>query len=70
MSTPSALVKVMSDAVRKAARGPLTRDFGELGELQVSRKGPGDFVTAADLRAEQTLFDALLKARPRLRLPW
>lgn len=63
MSTQSALLKVMSDAARKAARG-LNRDFGELGELQVSRKAPADFVSAADLRAEQVLFDALSKARP------
>jgi Archaeal fructose-1,6-bisphosphatase and related enzymes of inositol monophosphatase family len=63
VSTQSALLKVMSDAARKAARG-LNRDFGELGELQVSRKAPADFVSAADLRAEQVLFDALSKARP------
>ncbi len=63
MSTPSALVKVMIDAVRKAARG-LTRDFGEVAELQVSKKGPGDFVSAADLKAEQVLFEALTAARP------
>ena len=48
MSTQSALLKVMSDAARKAARG-LNRDFGELGELQVSKKGAADFVSAADL---------------------
>src|ERR1700733_526086 len=53
----------MIDAARKAARG-LTRDFGELAELQVSRKGPADYVTAADLKAEQVLFEALTKARP------
>ena len=63
VSTQSALLKVMSDAARKAARG-LNRDFGELGELQVSRKAPADFVSAADLKAEQTLFEALEKARP------
>lgn len=63
MSTQSALLKVMSDAARKAARG-LNRDFGELNELQVSRKAPADFVSAADLRAEQVLFEALEKARP------
>ena len=63
MSTQTALLKVMSDAARKAARG-LNRDFGELGELQVSRKAPADFVSAADLKAEQTLFEALEKARP------
>jgi len=53
----------MSDAARKAARG-LTRDFGELGELQVAKKAPADFVSAADLKAEQTLFEELSKARP------
>jgi myo-inositol-1(or 4)-monophosphatase len=63
MSTQSALLKVMSDAVRKAARG-LNRDFGELNELQVSKKGAADFVSAADLKAEQVLFEALEKARP------
>lgn len=63
MSTQSALLKVMSDAARKAARG-LNRDFGELAELQVSKKGAADFVSAADLKAEQVLFEALSKARP------
>jgi len=53
----------MSDAARKAARG-LNRDFGEVGELQVSRKGAADFVSAADLKAEQVIFEALSKARP------
>ena len=53
----------MSDAARKAARG-LIRDFGELGELQVSKKGAADFVSAADLKAEQVLFEELNKARP------
>ncbi len=63
MSTQSALLKVMSDAARKAARG-LNRDFGELAELQVARKAPADFVSAADLKAEQVLFEALTKGRP------
>lgn len=63
MSTQSALLKVMSDAARKAARG-LNRDFGELAELQVSRKGAADYVSAADIKAEQVLFEALSKARP------
>jgi myo-inositol-1(or 4)-monophosphatase len=63
MSTQSALLKVMSDAARKAARG-LNRDFGEVAELQVSKKGAADFVSAADLKAEQTLFEALAKSRP------
>jgi myo-inositol-1(or 4)-monophosphatase len=63
MATASALLQVMIDAVRKAGRG-LKRDFGEVAELQVSKKGPGDFVTTADLKAEQTLFELLAKARP------
>jgi myo-inositol-1(or 4)-monophosphatase len=53
----------MSDAARKAARG-LNRDFGELAELQVAKKAPADFVSAADLKAEQAIFEALEKARP------
>ncbi|MGA0604329.1 inositol monophosphatase family protein [Caulobacter sp. KR2-114] len=63
MTTPSALLKVMIDAARKTARG-LARDFGEVTELQVSKKGAADFVSAADLKAEQTLFEELSKARP------
>ncbi len=63
MSTPSALVKVMITAARKAGRA-LARDFGEVAELQVSKKGAADYVTAADLKAEQTLFEQLLQARP------
>jgi myo-inositol-1(or 4)-monophosphatase len=63
MFAPSALIKVMTDAVRKAARG-LVRDFGEVAELQVSRKGPADYVSAADTKAEQVLFEALTAARP------
>ena len=51
------------DAARKAAKG-LTRDSGEVTELQVSKKGAADYVTAADLKAEQVLFDELSKARP------
>jgi myo-inositol-1(or 4)-monophosphatase len=63
MAAPSAIMSVMTDAVRKSAKG-LGRDFGEVSELQVTRKGPGDFVTKADLRVEQTLFELLTKARP------
>jgi myo-inositol-1(or 4)-monophosphatase len=63
VTTPSALLKVMIDSVRKAARG-LARDFGEVSELQVSRKGAADFVSAADLKAEQTLFEELTRVRP------
>jgi len=63
VSTQSALLKVMSDAARKAARG-LNRDFGELAELQVAKKAPADFVSAADLKAEQVIFEELTRARP------
>jgi myo-inositol-1(or 4)-monophosphatase len=63
MSTQSALLKVMSDAARKAARG-LNRDFGELAELQVAKKAPADFVSAADLKSEEVIFEQLSKARP------
>ena len=54
---------VMVDAVMKAARG-LRRDFGEVENLQVSRKGPGDFVSNADHKAEKILQESLAKARP------
>lgn len=53
----------MVTAARKAARG-LQRDFGEVENLQVSLKGPANFVTAADKKAEKTLFEELSKARP------
>jgi myo-inositol-1(or 4)-monophosphatase len=53
----------MSAAARKAGR-TLKRDFGEVEKLQVSLKGPANFVTAADKRAEETLKTELLKARP------
>lgn len=53
----------MMRAAEKAARG-LIRDFGEVEQLQVSRKGPGDFVSAADKRAESVIFEELRKARP------
>jgi len=59
----SPVINVMVGAARKAAR-KLARDFGEVENLQVSRKGPGDFVTAADLRAEKILHEELAKARP------
>jgi len=59
----SALMNVMTGAALKAGRG-LKRDFGEVENLQVSVKGPGDFVTAADKRAEKTIFEELSKARP------
>jgi myo-inositol-1(or 4)-monophosphatase len=54
---------IMQEAARKASRR-LIRDFGEVELLQVSVKGPGDFVSQADLRAEATLREELDKARP------
>ena len=63
MPQASALLNVMIAAARKTARS-LTRDFGEVENLQVSRKGPSDFVSSADLKAEKTLFEELSKARP------
>jgi myo-inositol-1(or 4)-monophosphatase len=59
----SPLLTVMVAAVRKAGR-QLARDFGEVENLQVSKKGPGDFVSAADHKAEQTIYEELSKARP------
>lgn len=53
----------MVKAAEKAGRS-LTRDFGEVENLQVSRKGPADFVTAADKRAEEIIHEELSKARP------
>jgi myo-inositol-1(or 4)-monophosphatase len=63
MAFRSALLNVMVGAAQKAARG-LVRDFGEVEQLQVSRKGPGDFVSVADLKAERTIREALQRARP------
>ncbi|MGV3651736.1 MAG: inositol monophosphatase family protein, partial [Devosia sp.] len=59
----SALLNVMVQAALAAGKS-LVRDFGEVEHLQVSRKGPADFVSNADRRAEQVVFDALRKARP------
>ena len=63
MAAHSGLLSVMERAARKAAPR-LRRDFNEVEQLQVSRKGPADFVSMADQRAERTLYDELLKARP------
>ena len=57
------VVNVMVAAAKKATRR-LVRDFGELENLQVSRKGPADFVSNADLRTEKILHEELSKARP------
>ena len=63
MAAISGLIRVMERAARKAG-GRLRRDFGEVEHLQVSRKGPADFVSKADMRSERTLYDELLAARP------
>ncbi len=63
MALSSANINVMTKAALKAARG-LKRDFGEVENLQVSRKGPADFVSAADLKAESVLRAELSRARP------
>ncbi len=63
MTQASANVNIMIKAARKAARS-LLRDFGEVENLQVSSKGPGDFVSRADIKAEQLIRDELTEARP------
>lgn len=60
----SALMEVMTKAVLKAARG-LRRDYGEVGHLQVSKKGTADFVSNADINAERILHQELQHARPK-----
>ena len=56
-------LQIMVQAAQKAARA-LARDFGEVEQLQVSIKGPGDFVSAADRRAEKLIVEELRRARP------
>ena len=63
MKLSSANINVMVKACRKASK-VLIRDFGEIENLQVSTKGPGDFVTISDKKVEKILIDELLKARP------
>ena len=63
MVAHSGLITVMQKAARKAAP-KLRRDFGEVDALQVSRKGPADFVSAADRTAERTILEELRHARP------
>src|SRR3979490_1770634 len=59
----SAVINVMVKAARRAGRS-LKRDLGEIEHLQVSLKGPANFVSLADKRAEEMLYTALDKARP------
>jgi myo-inositol-1(or 4)-monophosphatase len=63
MAIKSPLINVMEKAARKASRG-LLHDFGEVEQLQVSTKGPADFVSNADLKAEEVLLGELGRARP------
>ena len=63
MVSHSGLISIMERAVRKAAPR-LRRDFGEVQNLQVSRKGPADFVSMADKRAEEVIVEELRHARP------
>ena len=63
MPPQSALITVMINAARKASVR-LKRDYGEVDQLQVSKKGPADFVTAADIRTEKILREELSHARP------
>lgn len=63
MATGSPNINVMIKAARKAARS-LIRDFGEVENLQVSIKGPGDFVSNADRKSEELIYDVLMEARP------
>ena len=63
MKLSSANINVMVKACRRAAK-ILIRDFGEIENLQVSVKGPGDFVTTSDKKVEKILIEELQKARP------
>tara|TARA_B100000029_G_scaffold514533_1_gene617776 strand:+ start:437 stop:1222 length:786 start_codon:yes stop_codon:yes gene_type:complete len=63
MKLNSANINIMVKACRKASK-TLIRDFGEIEKLQVSLKGPGDFVTASDKKVEAILIEELQKARP------
>ena len=63
MVTASGLHNIMMGAARTAAR-VLNRDFGEVEHLQVSKKGPADFVSAADKKAEEILVEELIASRP------
>lgn len=63
MALRSALINVMVGAAQKAARH-LVRDFGEVENLQVSRKGPADFVSVADKKAESVIVAELQRSRP------
>ena len=63
MKLNSANINVIVKACRKASK-TLIRDFGEIEKLQVSIKGPGDFVTVSDKKVEKILIEELQRARP------
>ena len=63
MISNSPKINVIHKACMKAARS-LIRDFGEIEKLQVSAKGPGDYVSAADKKSEKIIIEELLKAHP------
>ena len=63
MRLNSPKINIITKACRKASRS-LIRDFGEIENLQVSTKGPGDFVTSADKRTEKIIIEELQKAHP------
>ncbi len=63
MNSISANLNLMIKACEKASK-ILIRDFGEIEKLQVSKKGPSDFVTNSDLKTEKIIIEELTKARP------
>ena len=65
MNSISPNLNIMIKACEKASKS-LIRDFGEIENLQVSMKGPSDFVTNADKKVEKILMDELLKAKKKL----
>ena len=63
MNSISANLNIMIKACEKVSK-ILIRDFGEIEKLQVSKKGPNDFVTNSDLKAEKIIIEELKKAKP------
>ena len=63
MKSISANLNVMIKAIEKASK-VIIRDFGEIEKLQVSKKGPTDFVTNADIKTEKIIIEELKKAKP------
>ena len=63
MISISANLNLMIKAAEKASKSVI-RDFGEVEKLQVSKKGPTDFVTNSDLKTEKIIIDELQKAKP------